>query len=339
MIVDLPDVSIEDITRRLVTVRNDAGAMALGRVLTLVISVDAAHCEDAVRSAITASYLHPSRVVVVVNRGVRGRSRVDGEIRVGGHAGAAEVILLYVRGPVAAHPAALAAPLLLPDSPIVGWWPHRAPDDTATDPLGRLCQRCITDSAAVRTPAAELARRAEAYRPGDTDLAWSRISRWRAIVAATLDQGPTDDLSSAVVVGASDSPSVDLLAGWLASRLDIPVQRVRAARGRGVVSVRLTHESGNVDVVRPKDSDRGALISPHHPPRRVALAHRSTADCLADELRHLDADEIYEEALTVGIPRLETPSATAAALARQGSIPDEADARTVLRMSRRTASR
>jgi len=47
----------------------------------------------------------------------------------------------------------------------------------------------------------------------------------------------------------------------------------------------------------------GALTQPGQPPRRVALARRSVADCLAEELRRLDADEVYHEALS-GIARM-----------------------------------
>ncbi|MTL13526.1 oxidoreductase, partial [Nocardia seriolae] len=39
------------------------------------------------------------------------------------------------------------------------------------------------------------------------------------------------------------------------------------------------------------------------PDQRFALARRETKDCLAEELRHLDADDIYAEALT-GIERV-----------------------------------
>ena len=45
------------------------------------------------------------------------------------------------------HPDSVVLPLLLPDSPVVVWWPTEAPADPAEDPLGKLAQRRITDSA------------------------------------------------------------------------------------------------------------------------------------------------------------------------------------------------
>ena len=338
MIIDLPDTSTAEVVRRLVRLRGDAGALALGRVLTLVIAVDGPHCEAAVTSAIQASHQHPSRIVVIVDEGRRGRSRLNGQIRVGGDAGAAEVILLHARGPVAGQPAALAVPLLLPDSPIVGWWPHRAPDDTEADPLGHLCQRRITDSATARNPGAELVRRAEHYRPGDSDLAWSRVTRWRAVLAAALDQAPFDPITDGIVVGAGDSPSTDLLAGWLSARLGVRIARARTPRGSGLVSVRLSRDSGDLDIYRPTGAERAALIQALHPPRRVPLIRRSDAECLADELRHLDADEVYHEALTTGIGRLAHTRSSAAVLERQGRIPAQRDARRVLRQGDRPAA-
>ncbi len=331
MIVDLTDTGTTEVVKRLVRIRGEAGGLALGRVLTLVIVVDGPDCERAVASAIQASHVHPSRIVVIAELGRRrGRSRIDAQIRIGGDAGAAEVVILRARGPVADEPAALAIPLLLPDSPIVGWWPGRAPADTATDPLGRLCQRCITDSAAERSSRDALARRTANYRPGDSDLAWSRITRWRAVLAAALDLPPFEPVTGGVVVGEADSAPADLLAGWLASRLRLPIARARSSRGSGLVSVRLTRESGNIDLHRPTGSERAALIHALHPARRITLTRRSDAECLADELRHLDADEIYHEALITGLDLLEHPRQTAAALIRNGLAPSDEDARHVL---------
>ena len=63
------------------------------------------------------------------------------------------------------------------------------------------------------------------YTAGDTDLAWSRITYWRALLTAALDQPPYEPITSAVVSGLRDEPALDVLAGWLASRIDGPVQR------------------------------------------------------------------------------------------------------------------
>jgi glucose-6-phosphate dehydrogenase assembly protein OpcA len=63
-----------------------------------------------------------------------------------------------------------------------------------------------------------------------------------------------------------------------------------------VVSVQLERRSGPVELIRP-DGKVGTLRQPGQPDRLVALARREVRDCLAEELRRLDADEIYGAAL------------------------------------------
>jgi len=304
VIIDLPQTSTSGITQRLVRLRNEHGAMALGRVMTLVLVVDEDCAEPAIASTIQASFMHPCRVIAIVLGNRRGKARLDGQIRVGGDAGAAEVIVARLYGELVNHGASVVTPLLLADSPIVGWWPIAPPLDTALTPIGRLCQRRITDSAAAKNPSAEITRRADNYHDGDTDLAWSRITRWRGVLAAALDQPPFDKITGVTVRGGSDSPSTDLVAAWLADRLKVPAIRERTAPGTGLMRVCLERPSGTMVLDRPIDTTTATLTHPLQPERRIAMARRSDAECLADELRHLDPDEIYEAALRHGLPRI-----------------------------------
>lgn len=342
MIIDLPNTSTSALTKKLVQIRNDSGAMALGRVLTLIIVVDEDRAEEAIEAAVEASHMHPCRVVALVHGNRRGSSRVDGQIRIGGDAGASEVVVMRLYGEVNGHGAALVLPLLLPDSPVVGWWPGDAPADLASDPVGAMCQRRINDSAVAKNPHAELKRRAKNYAPGDTDLAWSRITLWRALLAAALDQQPFESVTSAVVVGGIDSSATDLLAGWLAEALDVPVTRGRSPQGSGLISVRLDRPSGPLDLVRPEGTTIATLSHPEQPVRRVGLARRSDAECLTDELRRLDPDEVYELALVEGLRRVTDRSSLASALVRAGRAPSPDEARLMARRagerSRQTSS-
>jgi glucose-6-phosphate dehydrogenase assembly protein OpcA len=105
------------------------------------------------------------------------------------------------------------------------------------------------------------------------------------------------------VTGASDSPSADLLAGWLALTLRVPVTRAKASDVDGVVNVRLDRRSGPLELDRPGD-DNATLSVPGRHERRVALPKRLDRDCLAEELRRLDPDEIYHAVITDGMARL-----------------------------------
>jgi glucose-6-phosphate dehydrogenase assembly protein OpcA len=235
--------------------------------------------------------------VVVVARGLkRAGTRLDAQIRVGGDAGASEVLVLRLYGPLSDHGDSVLVPLLLPDCPVVAWWPGAAPPIPAEDPIGRLAQRRITDTAAAHQPIRALESRRISYAAGDTDLAWTRITPWRALLAAALDLPPHEDVATVTVTGGADNPSADLLAGWLRSRLHIPVRRRTSPPGGGISAAVLERHSGKVELVRP-DGKVGTLRQPGQPERRIPLRRRPVRDCLAEELRRLDPDETYQAAL------------------------------------------
>lgn len=297
MIIDLPATTTSLVNSKLVHLREQGGVNALGRVLTLVIVTDdSERTEEVIDAANHASREHPCRVLVVARGAKRAAARLDAQIRVGGDAGASEVIVLRLYGPLADEGASVVVPLLLPDAPVVAWWPFEAPPVPAKDPIGRLAQRRITDAAAERSPIKALENRSKTYTAGDTDLAWTRLTLWRAVLAAALDLPPYERVTAASVTGEADSPSADLLAAWLAVRLRLPVRRAKSTDCEGIVSVVLERRSGAVELNRP-DSRVGTLTQSGQPPRRVALQRRQVRDCLAEELRRLDPDEIYESAL------------------------------------------
>ena len=297
MIIDLPATTTSQVNSKLVHLREQGGVNALGRVLTLVIVTDDdERTEEIIDAANQASREHPCRVIVVARGAKKASPRLDAQIRVGGDAGASEVIVLRPYGPLADHGDSCVIPLLLPDAPVVAWWPFEAPPVPAKDPIGKLAQRRITDTANDRNPIRALDARSKSYTDGDSDLAWARLTSWRALLAAALDLPPFEPVTGATVIGDANSPSADLLAGWLAARLHVPVRRGKSANGGGIASVELQRKSGNVQLTRP-DGRVGTLIQPGQPPRRVALQRRPVAECLAEELRRLDADEIYESAL------------------------------------------
>ncbi|MDQ2881294.1 MAG: glucose-6-phosphate dehydrogenase assembly protein OpcA [Actinomycetota bacterium] len=297
MIVDLPSTTTSAVNHALIDMRERGGAVALGRVLTLVIVTDdSAQVEQSIEAANEASKEHPCRVLVVARGLKRAGTRLDAQIRVGGDAGASEVVVLRLYGPLADHGDSVLVPLLLPDCPVVAYWPGAAPAIPAQDPIGRLAQRRITDTAAANQPIKALESRRSSYTEGDTDLAWTRLTPWRALLAAALDLPPYEDVETVTVSGATDNPSTDLLAGWLRSRLHVPVRRRTSPPGGGVSSAIMERRSGRVELVRP-DGKVGTLRQPGQPDRQVPLRRRPVRDCLAEELRRLDPDETYQAAL------------------------------------------
>lgn len=306
MIVDLPDTTISAVSKTLVTLREDGGAVALGRVLTLIIVSSDGEEEEAIEAANDASREHPMRVIVICRvDGAAADARLDAEIRVGGDAGASEVILLRAHGDAASNEESLVTGLLLPDAPVVAWWPSKPPTDVAHSPIGHIAQRRITDSSTDTDPEAALLRLAAHYKPGDTDFAWTRLTLWRAQLAAVLDQPPYEEVTAVSVSGASDSPSTILLAAWLELALDVTVEH-ELTTGRsgigGIHGVTLTRESGRISLERP-ESTIASLQQPDQPTHDIALPRRNLRDCLAEELRRLDPDVLYGEVMTTGLPR------------------------------------
>lgn len=297
MIVDLPSTSTSAVNHALIDIRERGGAVALGRVLTLVIVTDdSAQVEESIQAANDASREHPCRVLVVARGLKRAATRLDAQIRVGGDAGASEVLVLRLYGPLADHGDSVVIPLLLPDCPVVAWWPGVAPAVPSQDPIGKLAQRRITDAAAERHPIKALEIRRTSYTDGDTDLAWTRLTPWRALLAAALDLPPFEAIEAVTVTGGADNPSTDLLAGWLRSRLQVLVRRRVSGPGGGISSAVLQRRGGPVELNRP-DGKVGTLCQPGQPHRRVPLTRRPVRDCLAEELRRLDPDQIYQAAL------------------------------------------
>ncbi|MCX0243220.1 glucose-6-phosphate dehydrogenase assembly protein OpcA [Streptomyces drozdowiczii] len=306
MKIDLTETTSSKINQALISARRAVGAPAIGMVLTLVIVTDEENAYDALKAASDSSREHPSRIIAVIKRlsrspRTRRDARLDAEIRVGSDSGSGETVVLRLHGELANHAQSVVLPLLLPDAPVVVWWPQDSPADPAKDALGALAQRRITDTYSAEHPLDELAVRADTYRPGDTDLAWTRITPWRSMLAAALDQQPAE-VVSATVEGESDNPSCELLAMWLADRLGVPVERTTSG-GPGLTAVRMATKNGDI-VLDRADGSLATLCMVGQPDRAVALKRRETAELLAEELRRLDPDNIYESTVKFGVDRL-----------------------------------
>jgi glucose-6-phosphate dehydrogenase assembly protein OpcA len=291
--IELTDTNASGIAAELVRARTRAGSPVMGMVLTLVIVVDEDEAPAAMDAAQAASHEHPARVLGVILGDGRGAGRIDAQVGTGqGWSG--ETALIRLRGEVVRHAESVVLPLLLPDAPVAVWWPTNPPEDPAADPLGALGQRRITDAAAAtraRTRAMET--QCASYAKGNTDLAWTRLTRWRALLAAALDQHPLR-VRAATVTAERISPSADLLVAWLHDRLKVPVTRANSG-GPGITEVVMETGEGDIRISRPSGG-LATFSSPDRPDRPVALPRRSLPELLGEELRRLDEDEVYAAA-------------------------------------------
>lgn len=313
MIVDLPNTTTSQISKALVKIREEGGAVALGRVLTLVIATVLGEEEEAIEAANDASREHPMRVIVVSTAGVNSpksaEDRIDAQIRVGGDAGASEVVVVRAYGSTASDEEGLVTGLLLPDAPVVAWWPGEAPAVVADSPIGRIAQRRITDAASTANPLETLQGLSTAYRPGDTDFSWTRLTLWRAQLAAVLDQPPFQPVTRVEVHGAADSPSTVLLAAWLQLQLKVDVELEVSSKSHGssgIQGVRMERSAGVIELERTL-ANVATLVQPNQPTHDISLPRRSLRDCLAEELRRLDPDDLFGEVIQNGLSQLSSP--------------------------------
>ena len=299
---ELTNTTASDIANALVHARRNAGSPAMDMVMTLVVVTDEATHYDAMRAADEVSSEHPSRVIGLVRRSPRGSAQLDAQVSIGDNS-PGESLLLRVSGELTRHAESAVLPLLLPDSPVVAWWPCDAPERPSVDPLGNLAQRRLTDAAASRGAKRKaLLSAASHYAPGDTDLSWTRLTPWRALLAAALDQVDAEVVSGRVAA-ARNNPSSELMCAWLEARLDVPIEHA-TSRGPGLTDVRLHTERGDI-VVHRDEGSTGTFTIPGEADRPVALNRRTVAECLAEDLRRLDEDEVYAQTVKYLLSRAE----------------------------------
>ena len=300
------------VVKALAAERRSGGAVTSGLALTLVVVVEEKDVHEAEAAATTAASQHPCRLVIVIRRQVEAPvPRLDAEVLVRGRLGPGETVVMRMYGRLGLHAESVVLPLLAPDAPVVTWWYGAPPDLIAHDPLGVFADRRITDVQRAPDAIDGLRQRAADYVPGDTDLAWTRTTPWRAELASAFDtvRGLP---KAASVTGKQDDPATLLLAGWLSARfgVEVPVEqasgRAPGVGGIGVSQVRVELVDGGVVTLVRKDSSTVALQRHEQPDSEVALPERDLGDLLAEELRRLDADQPYADALGVmaGIPGL-----------------------------------
>jgi glucose-6-phosphate dehydrogenase assembly protein OpcA len=289
------DTTGSAVVKALSAERRAAGSVSTGLALTLVVVVEEKDVAAAEAAATRAAAEHPCRLLMVVRRRPDApESRLDAEVLIGGRLGPGEAVVMRMYGRLALHAESVVLPLLGPDAPVVTWWAGQPPDLVAHDPLGVLAERRVTDCCLASDPLAALRRRAEDYAPGDTDLSWTRTTQWRALCASAFDSLDAT-ATSATVVGPAGDPTRPLLAGWLRRRLGVDVVEEDGS-GQGLERVVLPLDDGDRLEVRRADG-RAAVLVRGGTERTMPVLHREVGDLLAEELRRLDPDETYAEAL------------------------------------------
>ncbi|RFU19376.1 glucose-6-phosphate dehydrogenase assembly protein OpcA [Geodermatophilus marinus] len=300
------DTTGSAVVKELAAQRRTGGAVLSGVALTLVVVADEGRVAEAEEAATAAAEQHPCRLLIVVRRQIEAPApRLDAEVLIGGRLGPGEAVVMRMYGRLGLHAESVVLPLLAADAPVVTWWHADPPQRLATDALAVIADRRITDSSLAGDPVAALRTRATDYAPGDTDLAWTRSTPWRATLTSTVDsvsgrRGDPVQVQGGVVEGDPRHATARLLAGWLSARCECPVEVVEGERrpgpsGVSAVLLRLDQEE---EVRVTADRRGGAVITqPYRPEATVALPDRQLGDLIGEELRRLDPDEPFAEAL------------------------------------------
>ena len=167
-----------------------------------------------------------------------------------------EQITVTAQGETSAQVAGIVLPLLVPDVPVVLWWPHGEPFHSPV--FERLCvfaDRVVIDSATFTQPAHDVAAMAELldHDYAVSDLVWGRLTSWRELTAQFFDTPTMQPLLgqiSRITIGYAVPPgapvnrsSALLLLGWLAARLGwTPAGSTQVEEG--VTTLTLRHSGG-----------------------------------------------------------------------------------------------
>ena len=300
------DTTGSAVVKELAAQRRTGGAVMSGVALTLVVVADESRVTEAEQAATAAAEMHPCRLLIVVRRQIEAPvPRLDAEVLIGGRLGPGEAVVMRMYGRLGLHAESVVLPLLAADAPVVTWWHEAPPERIARDALGVIADRRVTDASMSPDPMAALRTRAADYAPGDTDLTWTRSTPWRATLASTLDsvsgrRGEPVTVLGGQVEGDPKNATAHLVAGWLSSRCGcaipvVPASRAPGAAGIDSVVLRLDQD----EEVRLQDDRKGGCIitQPYRPEAMLALPDRSLGELVGEELRRLDSDEPYSEAL------------------------------------------
>ncbi|MCW5952277.1 MAG: glucose-6-phosphate dehydrogenase assembly protein OpcA, partial [Propionibacteriaceae bacterium] len=278
MIIELENTTASQIGQRILSARGRVG-VPTGLVFTMIVVAEQCDTEEVIAASIDAGREHPSRILVI--RDDDGPTRLDAQLRVGGEV-PGDIVELTFRGDLPQHRASAVLPLLLPDSPVVAWWPGAAPSVPGEDQIGRLAQRRITDAMGSADPIPTLVERAHSRAPGDIDLVWTRLTRWRGLLAAAVEQYPSP-IRHAVVQATPGNAAGELLAAWLESRLDLQAQLTEVRGDYGIMGVRLSTDAGEIRLART-DGSMATFSAPGVPGRLVALPRRDLNALITEEL-------------------------------------------------------
>jgi glucose-6-phosphate dehydrogenase assembly protein OpcA len=196
------------------------------------------------------------------------------------------------------------AALRLSSLPTLVWW--RGGDLATLDAVATLADRLVLDA---DDPVPGWRRAAAlAEQTAISDLRWTRLTRWRALMAHFFDIPEVQAVAGTfgrLEVRGGDHHVLRLFAGWLASSLQskaamsidltttpgpAPIERVRLADGTRELVLSLAPSGTCVQTAARVEGHAGAS-------RTVSLGEQGLAALISEELRIRSRDLAFERAL------------------------------------------
>jgi glucose-6-phosphate dehydrogenase assembly protein OpcA len=276
------------------------------------------------------SVTNPSRTIILLAQHTREADKLEAEVSAqerteSGHLVTTERVLLHAHGEPARHLASLATPLLIPDLPVILWWPGRPEfDNPLFDDLCELADRLVVDTDEGFDDS-DLARLLDvSRRPHGSasigDLNWARLIAWRHVAAQFFDMpgmlARLTHIQGVSIFHGSDGATAQarLLGGWIRSRMatvgiDVPLElRPDDSLEHGVHRF-LIYTGGDAGPARFSMSRlRGGRLSTQIrlgdqdlAERTVRLESRAPEELLGIELTLPGHDVLFERALAVAL--------------------------------------
>jgi glucose-6-phosphate dehydrogenase assembly protein OpcA len=303
-----------------------AAAEARANVLNLIAVVESERNVDTVSKVLDGlSVHHPSRTLMLLAQPDRSALKLEATVTShseedNGREVTSERVFLHAHGRVARHLASMVTPLLIPDLPVMLWWPQRPNFESGLfRELVDLCDRLVVDTddgfeAPDLARLLDIARRRKA-RCAIGDFNWARLMPWRHLTAQFFDVKVMRDRllhthGASVVCGEGPTIQARLLGGWVQSRLrrvgvDVPYEvRQDTALDAGVCRFMIytggPEGSARFSIIRQRGNRLCTEImigGQEQVGRTVRFEPRNAEDLLAMELTLPGHDILYEESL------------------------------------------
>ena len=303
----------EKILKDLRNLWNDLGrnAETRGGVLracgmTLVVAAESdADCQELRHTLGVLMHKHPARAIVLQlneNPGLDARVFSQCWMPFGKHQQiCAEGIEITAGLTELNHVAQLLLPLIVSDLPAVLWCRGtRVFSDDAFAPLVPLVQKIIVDSASAPDPHAAIARIRDLRTRGRlvADLAWTKLTSLRELMASLFDEGTAAGIKSVQIFYGGDmpTPSSIYFAGWMERAL--PDAQVELKRGAdGTRSLRSSVLSGDSEVTITRPDKATLEVHAGGRVRRSTTLLLSEETLMSEELSILGPDPVFDKVL------------------------------------------